>query len=80
MSLHSEYIESLITIQGDRIKLREELLDRVDNYVSVMGPPGVGKSTFCNAFYKQLYNTSNTFFEASDNNTTFTKGLWVLKE
>jgi len=50
MSLNNHYIESLITIKEDRIELRDELLDRVDNYVAVLGPPGAGKSTFCNAF------------------------------
>eukprot|EP01084_Bolivina_argentea_P128396 226962_1 len=50
------------------------------NVISLVGPPGVGKSTLSSTIYNVMRNDKNEYFAASDCLEGFTKGIWTLKE
>ena len=74
-------IIQLIKEYGDnKIEIRKELLKNVNSFIACLGPPGAGKSTFCSNYYKSLYKVKNDYFESSDENLTFTKGIWMISD
>lgn len=46
--------------------------------VSLVGPPGVGKSTLGSTIYNIMRNNKDEYFKASDCMEGFTKGIWTL--
>ena len=64
----------------DNILIKKELLDYRNSFIGVIGPPGVGKSSFCSAYYSILSGEKKMYFQVSDSDESFTQGLWVLKE
>ena len=41
--------------------------------------PGQGKSSLCSAYYKVFYGINKEIFSISNASSSFTKGLWILK-
>ena len=54
------------------------MFNQINNFVSCIGRPGSGKSTFCSAYYKIKYNVKEDYFEFSSSGKSFTKGIWKL--
>lgn len=51
------------------------------NIVSLVGPPGVGKSTLSSTMYNVMRNDRNDYFEISGESLeSFTRGIWSLNE
>ena len=73
-------IEQLTTEDKNEVKIRKDLLKTVNAFVACLGPPGSGKSTFCSNYYKILYKVKNDFFESSDEDQSFTKGIWIVSD
>jgi energy-coupling factor transporter ATP-binding protein EcfA2 len=49
--------------------------------VSLVGPPGVGKSTLASAIYNFMRSNRNNYFEISGEAlASFTKGIWALND
>ena len=64
----------------NKIKIKKELLKNINCFIACLGPPGSGKSTICSNYYKTLYNVKNDYFESSDENLSFTKGIWLISD
>ena len=64
----------------DTIKIKKELLQNINSFISCLGQPGTGKSTFGSNYYKKLYRVKNDYFESSDGVETFTKGIWMITD
>ena len=60
--------------------LLKNTIEYVNAAIGVLGPPGAGKSSLCNAYYKIKYDTDKLFFEMSTSASSHTKGIWILKE
>ena len=60
--------------------LLKNTIEYVNAAIGVLGPPGAGKSSLCNAYYKIKYDTDKLFFEMSTSGVSFTKGIWIFKE
>lgn len=73
-------IESLIEINGKELKIRKNIIDKINSFAACLGPPGAGKSTFCTSYYQSKYGVKKNYFEMSNEPVSFTKGLWILKE
>ena len=73
-------IVQLIEENKNNIKIKKKLLLSINCFISCLGPPGSGKSTFCSNYYKRLYNVKNDYFESSDAELTFTKGIWMISD
>lgn len=58
----------------------KDLLKGIKSFISCIGPPGSGKSTFGSNYYKKLYNVKNNYFETSGGDQTFTKGIWMVSD
>lgn len=71
------YVEK---ITDAKCHLKKNVIKCVNSAIGVLGPPGAGKSTLCCAYYKTKYGMDNQYFEMSDQSTSFTKGIWILKE
>ena len=56
------------------------LLKCVNSFISYISSPGAGKNTFSSNYYKTLYKVKNDYFESSDDELTFTKGIWMISE
>ena len=67
-------------ITDKKCHLKKNVIEFINSAIGVLGPPGAGKSSLCCAFYKIKYNMKNDFFEMSNSDVSFTKGIWVLKE
>lgn len=72
-------IISLIT-DGKNITIKKNLLKGIKNFISCIGPPGSGKSTFGSNYYKKLYKVKNNYFEPSGGYLTHTKGIWMISD
>ena len=73
-------IEKLTIEDGKKVKIKKELLKTVNSFIACLGPPGSGKSTFCSNYYKKLYKVKYDYFESSDANQSFTKGIWMVSD
>lgn len=73
-------IEELVTKFDDKIFLKKEPLKYINSFVACIGKPGVGKSTFANNYYKQLYGTKINYFMVSNGSESCTKSIWTLSE
>ena len=73
-------IEQLTVEEKDKVKIRKELLKTINSFIACLGPPGSGKSTFCSNYYKKIYRVKNDYFESSDEDQSFTKGIWVVSD
>ena len=73
-------IEQLTIEDNNKVKIRKELLRTVNSFIACLGPPGSGKSTFCSNYYKKLYKVKNDYFESSDEDQSFTKGIWIVSD
>ena len=73
-------IVELTSKVNDTIKIKKDLLKNINSFISCIGQPGVGKSTFGSNYYKKLYNVKNDYFESSDGIETFTKGIWMISD
>ena len=76
-------IESIIQIKKDnegkeRTIVKKDLLNEVNNFLSIIGPSGTGKSTFCSYYYQKRYNLEPGIFKPSDSSDSDTKGIWLL--
>lgn len=72
--------EKVEQITDNKHHLKKQTIKFVNSAIGVLGPPGSGKSALCCAYYKIKYNQENNYFEISDSPTSFTKGIWILKE
>ena len=76
-----EGIVQLIELYSEnKIKIKKKLLLNVNSFIACIGPPGAGKSTFCSNYYKTLYKVKNNYFESSEQDLTFTKGIWIITD
>ena len=60
--------------------IQKDLLKHAKSFISCIGPPGSGKSTFGSNYYKKIYNLKNNYFEISEGNQTHTKGIWIISD
>ena len=77
------FIEQIIQQKSEKDQhchLLKNTIEYVNVAIGVLGPPGAGKSSLCNAYYKIKYDTDKLFFEMSTSGVSFTKGIWILKE
>ena len=70
----------LIIEKRNKVIIQKELLKSVHGFIACIGPPGAGKSTFGSNYYKYLYNVKNDYFESSNEDLTFTKGIWMISD
>ena len=61
--------------KNNKIKIKKDLLKSINSFLACLGSPGSGKSTFCSNYYKKLYNVKNDYFEPSNEDLSFTKGI-----
>ena len=73
-------IIQLVEEYNNNIKIKKKLLVGINCFISCLGPPGSGKSTFCSNYYKRLYKVKYDYFKSSDNELTFTKGIWMISD
>ena len=73
-------IQLIKEYKDNKIEIRKELLKNINSFIACLGPPGAGKSTFCSNYYKCLFKVKNDYFESSDENLTFTKGIWIISD
>ena len=71
---------SVVPVIDNKCHLKKDIIENVNASIGVLGPPGAGKSSFCNAYYKIRFNTNKMFFEMSSSTSSYTKGIWMLKE
>ena len=71
---------SVVPSIDNKCHLKKNIIENVNASIGVLGPPGAGKSSFCNAYYKIRFNTNKMFFEMSSSTSSYTKGIWMLKE
>lgn len=69
----------VIQLLADYI-IKKDLLKHAKSFISCIGPPGSGKSTFGSNYYKKIYNLKNNYFEISEGNQTHTKGIWIISD
>ena len=67
-------------ITDSKCHLKKNVIQYVNSAIGVLGPPGAGKSTLCCAYYLINYNMNEEYFQMSSSSTSFTKGIWILKE
>ena len=73
-------VQLLEEVGNNKLKIRKNLLKCVNSFIACLGPPGLGKSTFCSNYYKSLFNVKYDYFESSDEDLTFTKGIWIISD
>ena len=73
-------VQLIKEFKENKIKIRKELLKNINSFIACIGPPGAGKSTFCSNYYKTLYKVKNNYFESSEQDLTFTKGIWMITD
>ena len=74
-------VDSLIDLgkKIGEIYLSQGLLSQFDGFIACIGRPGQGKSSLCSAYYKVFYGINKEIFSISNASSSFTKGLWILK-
>ncbi|KAL4479672.1 hypothetical protein ABPG73_017893 [Tetrahymena malaccensis] len=76
-----KFVEQVITcLNNCDIKIDEKMFDEANNFIAILGPPGSGKSTYCNTYYQYLLGTDIEYFQTQESKQTVTKGIWVLKK
>ena len=65
---------------SNKTTIKKDLLKNINNFIACIGTPGSGKSTFGSNYYKYLYDVKNDYFESSDSELTFTKGIWMISD
>lgn len=59
----------------------ESISKHFHDIISLVGPPGVGKSTLSSTMYNVMRGTKDEYFKVSHNSMfTFTRGIWSLTE
>mmetsp|Transcript_53578 Transcript_53578/g.48190 ORF Transcript_53578/g.48190 Transcript_53578/m.48190 type:complete len:593 (-) Transcript_53578:29-1807(-) len=81
----TKWAECIVTeADDDKLAINKDAMSAVRNHfrdvISLVGPPGVGKSTLASTIYNVLRNNRDEYFEASDGMAGFTKGIWTLRE
>eukprot|EP00484_Ammonia_sp_Unknown_P029231 CAMPEP_0197025524 /NCGR_PEP_ID=MMETSP1384-20130603/5829_1 /TAXON_ID=29189 /ORGANISM="Ammonia sp." /LENGTH=563 /DNA_ID=CAMNT_0042454061 /DNA_START=37 /DNA_END=1725 /DNA_ORIENTATION=+ len=71
--------------EADTLVIRDTALDVIStnfsNIVSLVGPPGAGKSTLSTAIYNAQRGDRRDYFEVSGKSIeSFTRGIWSLNE
>eukprot|EP01083_Nonionella_stella_P293237 997202_1 len=70
--------------KSDKLVINEGALDSIHKHfrriVSLVGRPGVGKSTLASSVYNQMRGDKHEYFKISASQESFTKGIWSLKE
>lgn len=66
--------------KGGNMTINKDMIKTVNSFTACIGSPGAGKSTFGSNYYKILYNVKNDYFESSEEDLTFTKGIWLISE
>ena len=56
---------AVVPVIDNKCHLKKDIIENVNASIGVLGPPGAGKSSFCNAYYKIRFKTTKMFFEIS---------------
>ena len=75
-----KYIPIELVTDIPKCHLKKNIIENVNSAIGVLGPPGAGKSSLCNAYYKIRFGMNIEYFEMSNSPVSFTKGIWILKE
>ena len=73
-------IEIIYTDKNDKILIKKGIFEGIKQFISCLGNPGSGKSSFSSNYYKELYYVKNDYFEISKQSLSFTKGIWMISD